>query len=1179
MRLIVLAESLEKARRRASQGDLEGAGQMGLFQVAQVPVKAHVRQTKSGKAVLVKPHLREVEKREEEQPTPQAPSAAPEEKEPEKLTAEEVRRWKARQLQDGLNTHQGEEHALIRDELQRREAARALKRVTKEVEAIEGEDPKSWRDSRVQEWVAKASKLQDKLVRLERQGYDGAQELGERVQARKKAVLTSAQEFNEHQERMRTDADYRAEMTPGAKRTGHAAELDAAEHARRLASERDNQVAEATKAWANLLALNEQSEIEAERDGWVSDETRAKNSAAIQAFDAFPTGIQKEARERHESGDRDQLPGGAGDDVDPGDLPADTLDEGIAHEMEHTDDPGIAEEIATDHLAEDPAYYDKLAEMEGKGPGPEEDAADVGEAAPNPRRIDDVGETVWGARKHTWSPKDGVSSDNLDEVEETGEAHRHVVKKAVIGSHDPEHDQALGQSPGASFLKKKILTAVAAGPADTPEARRAYVEGLTLLKKELDACATMDEMDAVLEDWHLRASGELLTGEVISAADLVAKIPTDSSKSSAGGYFVVDTTTPAQAIEHTMIQHQMTEASKRGDLDGARALATKLRKLKDETRHHVTRGDLERAGYVGLEHRGKGYELTRAIPDSENPHRAYVNALQGSATLTRRPAPGGWGHTKGMHGFEKTIRRSGPYTKHAREGRAIDRMGDDGWEKVGGKKQLTDRRGARWARRDAPPRREGGRDVAEGSTTGESLAEGFGLRAVQYGNWVSQEHRQEHLDKAHEALGDLADILGLPDRAIAHGGRLALAFGARGGKAGAGAKASAHYEPTHAVINLTHTRGAGSLAHEWGHFFDHQLTADPGAQVAQGRSTRAPFLSHGEGHGDLHPEVSAAFKHVMTTIHAAPEGTKVQSPSDRFAEQNKAINDRISEHNRKARSGEWTREQINASATEIKRDRSRLRAAQRKQRNAGKTNTGRAATEFARHAALMGEYWERPHELFARAFESYVEDKLTKAGRANTYLVAGTVEPYGHVAKTGDIVEPYPQGAERARINAAMDELVAAMAKHGALQKAMERWAQRGTSTRTGGGMRLIMTKASLQRWSKAGANPNDEEQGMAAQPAPGTGGGPVEPHGVKFRHPETGEPVDGTVHAVGHQGATIVDKHGIVHKVDHGHYARPAGDHVSAKRGVLREASPEDEKDKAPLGKGRGLRFVMFQR
>ena len=40
------------------------------------------------------------------------------------------------------------------------------------------------------------------------------------------------------------------------------------------------------------------------------------------------------------------------------------LDKGIKVEFEHTSDRAVAKEIALDHLAEDPEYYDKLEKVE-----------------------------------------------------------------------------------------------------------------------------------------------------------------------------------------------------------------------------------------------------------------------------------------------------------------------------------------------------------------------------------------------------------------------------------------------------------------------------------------------------------------------------------------------------------------------------------------------------------------------------------------------------------------------------------------------------------------------------------------------------------------------------------------------------------------------------------------------
>lgn len=97
---------------------------------------------------------------------------------------------------------------------------------------------------------------------------------------------------------------------------------------------------------------------------------------------------------------------------------------------------------------------------------------------------------------------------------------------------------------------------------------------------------------------------------------------------------------------------------------------------------------------------------------------------------------------------------------------------------------------------------------------------------VEFGNW--QDNRQAMLDQAYDALRDLAGAVGLPTVEIGFAGKLGLAFGARGH-----GKAAAHYEPDRCAINLTKTQGAGCLAHEWFHAYDHQTSG--------GRPTGGPY--------------------------------------------------------------------------------------------------------------------------------------------------------------------------------------------------------------------------------------------------------------------------------------------------------------------------------------------------
>jgi hypothetical protein len=60
----------------------------------------------------------------------------------------------------------------------------------------------------------------------------------------------------------------------------------------------------------------------------------------------------------------DKIPGGLADKKRPSDFDQAQLAKGMKVEKEHTSDAAIAQEIAMDHLSEDPGYYQKLEKME-----------------------------------------------------------------------------------------------------------------------------------------------------------------------------------------------------------------------------------------------------------------------------------------------------------------------------------------------------------------------------------------------------------------------------------------------------------------------------------------------------------------------------------------------------------------------------------------------------------------------------------------------------------------------------------------------------------------------------------------------------------------------------------------------------------------------------------------------
>lgn len=283
------------------------------------------------------------------------------------------------------------------------------------------------------------------------------------------------------------------------------------------------------------------------------------------------------------------------------------------------------------------------------------------------------------------------------------------------------------------------------------------------------------------------------------------------------------------------------------------------------------------------------------------------------------------------------------------QGRRANRRQDDG-------RQLPKRPHLDTLDRAGPDWRAG-RSVAA-----EDFVEQFGFYGVEWGNWLSDAERQQVADMAYDALMDLAHVLGLPPRAMSLDGRLALAFGARGT-----GRAAAHYEPGRTVINLTRLSGAGSLAHEWAHAFDHLA-----GTLGTGDTSGKPRGGSGWYDRDYAP------------------GARLPLLSE-----------------------------TQRTAWDVVMDAA--------YRGVG-MGMRRASAYYRNSVAISGAngYWARPTEMFARAFECAVFDRLHEHGRRSDYLVHSVEhERYDNPLFKGN---PYPGGAEREQIGPRIFALVDAMA-------------------------------------------------------------------------------------------------------------------------------------------------------
>ncbi len=317
----------------------------------------------------------------------------------------------------------------------------------------------------------------------------------------------------------------------------------------------------------------------------------------------------------------------------------------------------------------------------------------------------------------------------------------------------------------------------------------------------------------------------------------------------------------------------------------------------------------------------------------------------------------------------------------------------------------------------------------------------FGLRGVEFGNWMDHDASRIHVDRCAEAFQDMADLLGISATDLSLNGRLALAFGARGT-----GKAAAHYEPGKVVINLTKMGGAGTLGHEWAHFFDHIVgqfeTGTNGQYLSHSRGA-TPVLDacgkvmkliyHGTGRVELKPtDAEVPEKHGTYDYYLKSAGNNAQAAVDLIDKRYRFTD-------------EARQQMVNYICKKTKA----------KSVTVSSSDSQFYSASIIQQGGKAKGYWTRPHEMFARAFETYLLDLMKEKRRENNYLV--------YVGKDSDAeLRPYPRGEERKLLKAAFDELFAAVRAGdtlqkalSALQKATDTTSVRGSTQRTRTGVRV----------------------------------------------------------------------------------------------------------------------------
>ncbi|MEE4245269.1 MAG: CLCA_X family protein [Kangiellaceae bacterium] len=132
------------------------------------------------------------------------------------------------------------------------------------------------------------------------------------------------------------------------------------------------------------------------------------------------------------------------------------------------------------------------------------------------------------------------------------------------------------------------------------------------------------------------------------------------------------------------------------------------------------------------------------------------------------------------------------------------------------------------------PNHRAGADVTFGD-----IVKIFGFKSATVGAWVTAKEQQIAANLFFDALCDLMTILGVSEQVISLRGTLSIAFGHGGNK-----YASAHYSGATRTLALAKNAGAGALAHEYFHAFDHYIAERLFANAKSSHFASALWLEH-----------------------------------------------------------------------------------------------------------------------------------------------------------------------------------------------------------------------------------------------------------------------------------------------------------------------------------------------
>jgi hypothetical protein len=617
------------------------------------------------------------------------------------------------------------------------------------------------------------------------------------------------------------------------------------------------------------------------------------------------------------------------------------------------------------------------------------------------KKFKDVGTRVGGSRKEIAAIR-VLTADDLSKLD-NATAYRVVTKERILPDIDAEAEKANGVESGAAYLKKKLRDAINAKPGNTPEDRKRFIETAPKVFQMINEAKTIEELFNIgrekFDIWHSFRSNKvqafLKDDKSNDISGLLGKefcnLLARSSDSAVRHWNDAKLMNPMTEEDSQKIYKQYEE--------GKRESLKVNKKRMDERTPEQWENDFRQDPATTM-------SFTRrqlSSLEKENPEK-YKEAIEKHKEREYR---------YNEHSFEVL-----PYEKWL-EGRPQYKPREASWTWADEKdKKVVQRIKDELKIHDNPPlafiKRTNGREVKDSDITVDAIKNKYGFKSVQLGNYVKDSEAKEHIRHFIESMNDLEDALGIDIKKMNELSGLSIAFGARGG----GSLSLAHYEPMAKIINLTKTQGDGTIGHELFHNIDHLLGG-----MKEGTRNEKVYLSQ---QGKSNPsKTSEAMQELMKTLKSGNNSvTATFEPGKQkytYSSIRQMYEDKGYEYTK-----DYLLKRYGGDPKKLGKSEDYYNYLATLSNKPIEISFSTGNTKYYDGAkSFKSDYWQREVELFARAAESYIQDRVEGKGMYNNYLVGGNnIQRPDMKWQSENLELAYPQGEERIKINEAFDKLI-----------------------------------------------------------------------------------------------------------------------------------------------------------